>query len=336
MNDLISVIIPVYNVEKYLEKCINSVINQTYKNLEIILVNDGSTDNCPNICDEFAKKDSRIRVIHKQNGGLSSARNAGLDIANGQYIGFVDSDDYIHTEMYQKLYEALISQNADLSICSYEEVTEKGKSIDGFSPIKDEILDANNALLKLNQEKFWYYVVVYTKLYNKNIFKDIRFPESKINEDQFIVHEVFYNCKKIVTIPNKLYYYVQRNGSITKSKKTIKNFDEIYSMFARVEFYNSKKLNSLIPGAVKVCELMYDNLRMNIKYKNLSELKQILLFDKKVKNFVLNYSKSNIKKFKFNFYTIYLLILKLLRFFKILKCKFLQLYTILNKLIEKN
>ena len=335
MNDLISVIIPVYNVEKYLEKCINSVINQTYKNLEIILVNDGSTDNCPYICDEFAKKDNRIKVIHKQNGGLSSARNAGLDVANGQYIGFVDSDDYINPEMYQKLYEALISQNADLSICSYEEVTEKGKSIDGFSPINDEILDANNALLKLNQEKFWYFVVTVSKLYSKNIFENIRFPENRINEDEFVIHEIFYNCKKIATIPNKLYYYVQRSGSITKSKKTIKNFDVIYAMFARVEFYKLNNLNSLIPGAVKVCESMYVNIRMNIKYKNLLELKQILLFDKKVKNFVLNYSKSNIKKLKYNFYIVYLLILNFLKLLKILKFKFLKVYSILIKYIKK-
>ena len=124
MEDLISIIIPVYKVEKYIYKCIDSVLNQTYKNLEIILVDDGSPDKCPEICEEYAKKDNRIKIIHKKNGGLSDARNAGLKVATGKYIGFVDSDDYIEKDMYQVLYNNIIKTNSDISIVNLKEVKE--------------------------------------------------------------------------------------------------------------------------------------------------------------------------------------------------------------------
>ena len=128
-NLLVSVIVPIYNVEKYLRKCVDSILNQTYKNLEIILVDDGSPDNCGNICDEYALSDSRIRIIHKKNGGLSDARNAGLDIARGNYILFVDSDDYIDETMVEKLYEALEKEKAEMSLCSFVYVNDDGVPI---------------------------------------------------------------------------------------------------------------------------------------------------------------------------------------------------------------
>ena len=129
MNPLISVIVPVYKAEKYLDKCVQSIVNQTYKNLEIILVDDGSPDNCPEMCDEWAKKDSRIKVIHKENGGVSSARNAGLDNSFGDYIGFVDSDDFIENDFYECLYDNLVENGADISFCTFKTLDEKNRGI---------------------------------------------------------------------------------------------------------------------------------------------------------------------------------------------------------------
>ena len=123
----VSIVVPIYNVEKYLEQCIDSIINQTLKEIEIILVDDGSPDNCPQICDDYVKKDSRIKVVHKTNGGLSSARNAGIEIATGDYIGFVDSDDYIELDMYEKMYNIAIENNVDFVMSDYYSVSNEGK-----------------------------------------------------------------------------------------------------------------------------------------------------------------------------------------------------------------
>lgn len=153
---LISVIVPVYNVEKYLDKCVDSIVNQTYKNLEIILVDDGSPDNCPKMCDDWARKDKRIRVIHKKNGGVSSARNLGINNANGECIGFVDSDDWIEKKYIQKLYETLIQEGADIALCGCNRVT--GTNIEKINAKgTDEIVDSYQYLLyTLNpQKRLW-------------------------------------------------------------------------------------------------------------------------------------------------------------------------------------
>jgi glycosyltransferase involved in cell wall biosynthesis len=215
MSSLISVIVPVYKVEAYLEKCVNSIINQTYRNLEIILVDDGSPDNCPQMCDEIAKLDERIVVIHKQNGGLSSARNAGIDAAKGEYIGFVDSDDYIHPEMYERMYKALTAAEADLCICSYEMIYEnREKTSKDLGSIKNEVLTRDGAFGKLFAKDDWYYVMAPMKLYKKALFSNLRFELGRLHEDTFLVHHLFGKCNCVVTISDKLYMYLQRGSSI--------------------------------------------------------------------------------------------------------------------------
>lgn len=167
---LISVIVPVYNVEKYLDKCVDSIVNQTYKNLEIILVDDGSPDNCPKMCDNWAKKDKRIKVIHKENGGVSSARNVGIDNAKGEYIGFVDSDDWTEKKYIQKLYEVLIQENADIALCGYNRVT--GANIEKININgTSEITDCYQYLLyTLNpQKRLW--ICTYETLQKKSYRK---------------------------------------------------------------------------------------------------------------------------------------------------------------------
>ena len=178
---LISVIVPIYKVEKYLHKCIDSILAQTYTNLEIILVDDGSPDNCGKICDEYAAKDSRIKVIHQPNGGLSAARNAGLDIATGDYIGFVDSDDYIAPDMYEKLYNALVKNDADMAICDYQRFGNE-LPYDEMS-LTTEVITGLQAMEKQNTVINCSFVVAWSKLYKSFIFSNVRFPVGKINED---------------------------------------------------------------------------------------------------------------------------------------------------------
>ncbi len=234
-DEMISVIIPVYNVEKYLDKCIRSVVEQTYKNLEIILVDDGSSDQCGAICDKWAERDERIRVIHKANGGVSDARNAGLDLASGTYIGFVDSDDYIHPEMYQRLYEKIKKCDADLALCGFDWVDEQDNTIirsektpyEGLVEKKDAI---RNILFNT------LYVVVWNKLFKRELFLNRRFMYGKYGEDIFIMPELYNSCKRIVILSDKYYCYVQSPNSICRREKTVWHLDAVEAYYEMLLF----------------------------------------------------------------------------------------------------
>lgn len=238
--NLISIIIPIYNVEMYLRRCIDSVLNQTYRNLEVILVDDGSPDKCGEICDEYAEKDKRIRVIHKENGGLSDARNAGLDIATGEYVAFVDSDDYIDKDMYVKLYEAIQEADADMSICNFRYVDENGtcKFSNNDLPIKDETLSGIHILLNnMFDEKCWYWVVAWNKLYKRELFENIKYPFGRVHEDEFVIHKLFLKCNKVACVSKMLYNYVQREDSIMNQRNDKNRLDYIDAMLDRLDFY---------------------------------------------------------------------------------------------------
>lgn len=220
----VSIIVPVYKTEKYLRQCIDSILAQTYTNLEVILVDDGSPDNCGTICDEYAVKDRRIRVIHKENGGLSDARNAGIDGATGEYLMFVDSDDYIAPEMIEVLFTALKENDADMSLCSFACVDENGIEISESitqSPIKREVVNGHELLKRMVEPFGWYYVLAVIKLYKKDLFRNIRFPRGKIHEDEFIAHHVIGLCKKIACVSEKYYKYVQNGVSITHNRNSL-------------------------------------------------------------------------------------------------------------------
>ena len=230
---LISIIVPVYNVEQYLVRCIDSILHQTYTNLEVILVDDGSTDNCPSICDSYSIKDERIKVIHKQNGGLSSARNVGLDAANGEYIGFIDSDDFILPEMYEVLFRLIKDSNADIGLCSFQRVDEEGNPLHGDDDIfEPEVLSGGEALTAF-MTKQWRYVIVWNKLYEASIFLNIRFPEGRLHEDEFVVHHVLNKCRRIASTSTAMYMYTQRSNSIMGKIKdeafTPKRCDDVLS-----------------------------------------------------------------------------------------------------------
>lgn len=243
MDAKISIIVPVYNVEKYIYKCVNSILEQTYSNLEIILVDDGSLDNCPKICDDFAQKDSRITVIHKQNGGLSSARNAGLDEASGDYIAFVDSDDYILPHMYESLYNLIKTHSADIAICDLDWIQEDGSAYNeaGASPIKDEVFTKQEAYKKLCEGNYFFYVTAVNKLYKKTIFEKVRFPVGKVHEDEFTAHHIYSKCNRIVSCKNSFYKYVQHQGTIMHSPFTIRKLDAAEAFYDRYLFFRKNK-----------------------------------------------------------------------------------------------
>lgn len=258
----LSIIVPVYNVEPYLRRCIDSILAQTFTDFELILVDDGSPDNCPAICDEYAEKDSRIVVIHKQNGGLSDARNAGLDIARGEYIGFVDSDDFIHPQMYECLINAQAKSNADIVICNSIFVDEEGHPLNhSFSPLSDspssgmEILNTYKDDVSINV----HYIVVWNKIYERSLWSNIRFPLGKINEDEYVFHHIIGGAKKVVSVSDQLYYYRQTPGSIMNKHYDIRRFDAFGAFADRIKFFLSHKLND---EAVTLLSYYYETLRL--------------------------------------------------------------------------
>lgn len=285
INPLISIIVPIYNVEPYLRKCIDSIINQTYKNLEIILVDDGSPDNCGSICDEYAKTDSRIKVIHKVNGGLSDARNAGLRIATGEWITFVDSDDWLENNALEQMLNLANSNHADLIIGSTQKINDADNSIVWVdsSDTECQIMNSTQAMCDffLNGCASW------ARLYKANIHKDVLFPVGEINEDEAIVLTILEKCTKIIRTPTIVYNYRYRAQSITTSSFSIKKLDWCKHCKQNSD-YITNKYPDLIPLARKryISSLMwalnnmtYDTKKFKIPIKKIRhELKNNFCF----------------------------------------------------------
>lgn len=264
---LISVIVPIYNVEKYICKCVESIINQTYKNLEIILVDDRSPDNCPKICDEYAQADKRIKVIHKENGGLSDARNAGIKVAGGEYISFVDSDDYIEPNMIFDLYNCMITDNSDIASCGVNWVDEDSKIIREDCLRQHSVLSGKEAMKELlcdNMIKQY----VWNKLYKASIINDIPFEKGKCNEDVFWSYQVIGNTNQVSVLPKSCYNYLQRSNSIMGVGYSEKWLDALDANALRCD-YIKKKYPDLYNLALftYVCSCMYQ-LQCALKVKS--------------------------------------------------------------------
>lgn len=267
---LISVIVPIYHVEQYLRRCIDSIIGQTYKNLEIILVDDGSDDGCPAICDEYARKDNRIVVIHKENGGLSDARNKGIEIAKGDYIAFVDSDDYIHKDMYKILMDEILRSSSDISICTYKYVYDNKPDEPDISYNDDYLVEVMDG----RQSQHRYYsgdimlelTVAWNKLYKKDLFDGIRYPKGKIFEDEYTTYKVLYKSKKISFVNVPLYYYLQRSDSIIGEMNGQRDSKVVEAYLQRIGFYRSNNEEALWCKGIVHCLHMMSYFK-SITYK---------------------------------------------------------------------
>ena len=236
---LISVVVPVYNVEQYLEKCINSILHQTYEHLEIILVDDGSPDNCGAICDSYSSLDQRIKVIHKRNGGLSDARNTGLDTASGELIAFIDSDDTIMPDMVENLYHRIETDRSDMAFCGYKQVSQNGAILsEVFLP--DNVLTGFEALKVSYENQGVLFTIAWNKLYKKHLFHGIRFPVGKYHEDEFTTYKIIDRCVKISIVREALYVYFQRDNSIMQEAYSVKRLDGIEASYKRYIYYKNK------------------------------------------------------------------------------------------------
>ena len=238
--ELVSIVVPIYGVEKYLDKCVRSLINQTYHQLEIILVDDGSPDGCGRMCDAFAKEDGRIRVVHKANGGLSDARNTGAKQAFGKYLIFVDSDDYIDSDMYSVLLENLLGAEADLSACG-RIFTYDGKEIPEYSENNPVTLSGREAVENLFLSNSIVNNAAWDKLYKRELFEDIKFPVGRLFEDAAIMYKIFEKCNKIVSTKKQMYHYVQRSGSISNCKyNKNKVMHQVENRVSAVEYFSER------------------------------------------------------------------------------------------------
>lgn len=290
MKDLISIIVPVYNVEKYLEQCIESILNQSYQNLEIILINDGSIDNSGLICDRYKQIDLRIKVIHKENGGQSSARNVGLNIAKGSYVGFVDSDDWIEFNMYEMLYKNICLYNADIATCSYLlEYGDNNIQILEFEEQLMELFEKKNKkmLLKKFLNRELYFSGPCDKLYQMSIFENIRFPENKFYEDNYIALELMLKAERIIVGNGKYYHYRQHINSTTKSYSDKKYHDAISA-----EMHNIKIVERFYPELVKFAYaplyLRYFQFLDLLIFDSDSSIKAIQLIRSNIQNNIKN------------------------------------------------
>lgn len=298
MKHKISVIVPVYNVEEYLDKCIESLIGQTYKNLEIILVDDGSEDKSGEICDSWKYKDSRIKVIHKKNGGLSDARNAGMDIATGDYIGFIDSDDYINKRMYEILLNNMNDYNSDISVCSIEKVYETNEIYNSVITNKNiSIFTAEEALRDLIEEGILKQTV-WNKLYKKSVIENIRFEFGKIHEDEFWSYQVFGKSSKIVYTDEKMYYYLQRAGSIMDKPFSVKRLDALEARYNRLNYIIQNYPNLELESKISLffsCLYQYQCMLRSISINEKDDCKRI------IKRYIdcISFRKDEIRKIGF-------------------------------------
>ncbi len=278
---MISVIVPVYNVEKYLERCVKSIAAQTYKDLEILLIDDGSTDKSGKMCDDFQQTDSRIKAFHKQNGGLSDARNYGIEHSAGEFISFVDSDDYIDEKMLETLHRLITENDADLAVCSAMDVFE-GKEVTQVKEIKE---------FNLNKVESYKYMLrgdgipsACNKLYKRQTVGDVRFPVGKLYEDGFFTPQILKRVEKTAVTSKPMYYYFRRADSITTKPFRKGDLDVI-------EAYDKcvKQVKELCPEALPYAEFRYRNAYFNVldkmlmrdDCKEIPEYKQVVKYLKK-------------------------------------------------------
>lgn len=294
---LISVIVPVFKVEQYLDRCVESIVNQTYKNLEIILVDDGSPDNCPQMCDAWAEKDNRIKVIHKPNGGLSDARNAGMAVAVGEYIAFTDSDDWVDSRYIELLYCGIKQCGATLSACGVSEVYSMDKCKDIVENVDVSCWDAEGALSTLLRGQT-FKAVAWNKLYHRSLLEGMTFPVGKLHEDEFFTYLVIDKCEKLAFVNCDLYYYFQRENSIMSTVSS-KHIDALEAGALRLDFLKEKYPRLYKFDKSQVCisyvnyYIAFDDLPLQERTKCQTVIKD---YRKKVKFSIKEFLQLNFKQ----------------------------------------
>ena len=259
----ISVIVPVFNVENYLEKCVKSIIEQTYKNLEVILVDDGSTDKSGFLCDELKKQDYRIKVIHKTNGGLSDARNAGIQVSTGKYLSFIDSDDYLERTALEQMMQAILISHSEIAICNIMRFYDDGCTEEFYNPTDNqEVLEGIRRFDTLNQPS------VCNKLFDAKLFANISFPYGKFYEDTYVYHELLYKADKVVLTGKTGYWYLSRKGSILgRSQFSNRYFDFIEAVYMRADFLIKRDIQPYGDEAFLSLYAALANAEKNIDHK---------------------------------------------------------------------
>ena len=252
MEKLISVIIPIYNAEKYLEKCLTSILNQDCKNIELLLIDDGSTDNSGSICDYYAQRYSNVFAYHKKNNGSASARNYGLALSKGDYISFVDADDYLNRNFFNILLNLAIRHDADIVQCDYitvkEYVEESAEAQTTIDECYNRITEYQNTdVLKMfcNKKSYIKEAVLWNKIYKKELFEGLRFPENKYVDDEFLICQIIYRAQKIIDVDLKLYYYYMSENSQMRSNPTIKNIDVVEVIENQLNFFDEVNQRTL-------------------------------------------------------------------------------------------
>lgn len=248
---LISVIVPVYNVEKYFNRCVDSILNQSYENLEIILVDDSSPDKCPIMCDDYEHLDKRVRVIHQKNAGQSAARNAALDIAKGDFISFIDSDDYVSPYFIEKLYTRIVRDKSDFAVCEYHKVDECGNIINSKEYLQKNIqIDEKEFCILESSPKFYMFCVsLWNKMFRTRTWKHLRLKVGKYAEDSFAMTQYIKGMNNISIIKEPLYYYCQRGNSAVNNY-SVKNLDSVEARLERCKYYFEKGYDQQLKGTL--------------------------------------------------------------------------------------
>lgn len=291
----ITVIIAVYNTEKYLHKCIESIVNQTYTNLEIILINDGSKDSSAAICDDFAKSDKRIKVLHKTNGGQGSARNKALDIATGDWIGFVDSDDWIDSDMYESLVTRAISEQAEIVECGWKKISENG-NIEFTTPPKHITIDREQAMHALIYAKGeGINTSVCNKIFKKDIINSIRFPEVRAYEDDEWIHKIVWSASKIVITGTPKYYYFSRGNSTMTSKFNLDKLALLTVQSNICEFLQKNAPHHFNKAQKTLCSKQFYMISCLLKNPELDKEKEMIFqIEQNILNFYHSFMKNPI------------------------------------------
>jgi glycosyltransferase involved in cell wall biosynthesis len=283
MQELISVIVPVYNVEKYIRKAIESIRNQTYQNLEIILVDDGSPDESGNICDVLAKRDDRIKVIHKENGGAATARNAGLGVMTGEYIAFVDADDYMEASYIETLYQLIRDNDAEVAICGFTTVDENGSvmAIDAlhgleWNSISEIQMMTGNDIILQDLQGHWEHVAPWGKLFRADLYREIRYPAWFAHEDEAVFVQVFDQVKKVAITEEKLYFYVQHSGSLMNTAYSEKDRITCLTMWReRLEYYqDGNPTHAMLLGRVRQAYVAWNVLYLSLHADQMTKAQQ--------------------------------------------------------------